>query len=107
MQSAVVAGLLAFLADDGAEDGDEGDFVAAVRSEDGLGEGEDAEDDVGEGLGEGDGFVEVADWEGEFAGLDGFGFCIGEGAVGGEDVDLFLLGGSQLGAWWTWGEDLR
>jgi hypothetical protein len=60
-----------------------------------LGDGEDAEDEGGEGLGEGEGGGEVGDGEGVLAGLDGGAFCVGEDAVGGEDVDLFLLVESQ------------
>lgn len=55
-----------------------------------MGDGEDAEDEFGEGLGEGEGGGEVGDGKGVLAGLDGGAFCVGEDAVGGEDVDLFL-----------------
>jgi len=92
LQGAVVAVLLALLADDGADDGDQGRLVAAVGGEDGLRGGQHAEDDVGEGLGEGDGIVEGGDGEVVLAGLDGGLVCVGEDTVCREDMELFLLG---------------
>jgi len=96
LQIAVVPDLLAFLTDDRADDGNESGFVAAVAGEETLGYGEDAEDDFGEGFGQGDGVVEVVDGEIVLAGLDGGVLGVSEDAVGGEDVDLFLLGDCQL-----------
>ena len=68
--------MFAFLGEDGAEEGDQGTLVVGVGGENGLGFRERAEDDVGEGLGEGDGLEEGADGELVLAGFDG-------GVVGG------------------------
>jgi len=96
LEIAVVANLLAFLANDGANNGNECCFVAAVGSKKTLGDWEDTEDNFGEGFGQCDGIVEVIYWEGVLAGLDGGVFCGGEDAVGGQDVDLFLLAVCKL-----------
>ena len=79
------------MGDDGAEEGNEGAFVAAVGAEGGLGFGERAQDYVGEGLGEGDGVGEGGDREHVFARHD-WGFArVLENAVDASGVKLLLL----------------
>ncbi len=56
---AIEAGLLAFLGENGAEEGDQAGLIAGVGGEQGLRYGERAENDVGEGLSEGYGLREV------------------------------------------------
>lgn len=84
LKQAVEAVLFALLADDGADAADQAGV--AVLPEQGLDVLQGAEDEVGEGVGEGDGVVEVGDWEDVFAGEDGAGVEVGEGAVGVERV---------------------
>jgi len=89
-ESAVVAVLFAFLADDRGHAADEA--AVAVGSEERGDVLQGAEDDVGEGGGQGDGFLEVGDGEVVLAGLDdGVGSEeVLEGAVGVEGVEFFL-----------------
>ena len=79
------------MGDDGAEEGNEGAFVAAVSAECGLGSGERAENYVGEGLGEGDGLEESCDGEHVFARHD-WGFArVLEDAIDAGGMKLLLL----------------
>ena len=71
LRETVEAGLLAFLREDGAEQGDQRALVPGVGGEDGLGFGQGSEDDIGEGLGEGDGVDEGGDGKLVLTGLDG------------------------------------
>lgn len=87
----VPSDLLSFLCDDGSEEGDKGAFVSSVSSKYGLRFGEGTEDNVGEGLGEGDGLGEVSDGEGVFAGFDCGLAATHEDAVYACCVELFLL----------------
>ncbi len=79
------------MGDDGAEEGNEGAFVAAVGAEGGLGFGERAEDYVGEGLGEGDGIDEGGDGEHVFARRDWGLARVLKNAVDTSGVKLLLL----------------
>ena len=63
--------MLPFLREHGAEDWHQRRFITAVGGEGGLGFGQGAENDVGECLGERDGFEEGGDREVVFAGRDG------------------------------------
>ena len=85
LREAVEAHLLAFLGQHGAEERDQRALVAGVAGEDGLGFGQGAEDDVGEGLGEGDGLDEAGDGELILAGLDG-------GLVGAHEDTVYAQG---------------
>lgn len=91
LHGAVEAVLLGFLGDDAAQQVDEGEFVAAVGGEDGLGLWEDAQHDVREGVGEGDGGEEVGDGEFVLAWFDLRGACGLEDAVCAEGVEFFLV----------------
>ncbi len=83
--------MLAFLGQDGAEEWDQRALVAGVGGENGLSFWECAENDIGEGLGEGDGLDEVGDGELVFTRLDGglVGAC--EDAVHTCSMQLLLL----------------
>lgn len=87
-QVAVEAVLLAFLADHGADERNV--LLVTVGSETSKGVLESAEDDIGEGLGEGDGALEVRGWENVFARLDGSLAGGGQDGVGADSVQLFL-----------------
>ena len=79
------------MGDDGAEEGNEGAFVAAVSAESGLGFGERAEDYIGEGLSESDGIEEGGDGEHVFARRD-WGFArVHENAINASGMKLLLL----------------
>lgn len=93
LQRPVPAYLFGLLSDDRAEEVHERQLVASVLRPDGLRLWQDAEDDVGEGLGERDGAVEVADGEIVLAGQDLGLVGAGEDAVGAEGVELLLLEG--------------
>lgn len=71
LREAVEAHLLAFLGQDGAEQWDQGALVTSVGGKYGLSFGQGAQDDVGKGLGEGDGLVKGGDWELVLTGFDG------------------------------------
>ena len=79
------------MGDDGAEEGNEGAFVAGVGTEGGLGFGERAEDYVGEGLGEGDGVDEGGDGEDVFARHDWGLARVLKNAVDASGMKLLLL----------------
>ena len=80
LDDAVPALLLAFLANDGRDERDERRIVVGREGVAGGLQG--AEDDIGEGRGEGDGFVVGRGGEDVFAGLDGAGTEGGESVVG-------------------------
>ena len=79
------------MGDDGAEEGNEGAFVAAISAESGLGFGERAENYVGEGLGEGDGIEEGSDGEYVFARRNWSFARVLEYAIDASGVKLLLL----------------
>ena len=93
MQVAEVAVLLTLLGENGAEEGYEAYFAAAVVGEDGLNWGHGTESDVGEGFGEEDRFTEGGCWEGVLAGCYGWLTHAGEDGVYTDGVEFFLLGG--------------
>jgi hypothetical protein len=63
LQEAVVAVLLTLLGNDGSDDWHERRFIAAIGEENALRDWKNAQDNVGESLGQGDGIVEIVDWE--------------------------------------------
>lgn len=86
MQISVVTDLFTFLGDDATDNRNETCFFAAVLGEDSLGDWEDAEYDICEGLCEKDGGFEVCDWEVVLARLDGFVSGVCECTIYREDV---------------------
>lgn len=83
--------MFAFLGQDGADQGDQRALVTTVGGEDGLSFRERSENDVGKGLGEGDGFEESGDWELVLAGLDGGVIGVHENAIHAQGMDFLLL----------------
>ena len=83
--------LLAFLTDDGAEDWDDAIFVRTVGCEDGLSCWEDAEGDVGEGIGKGNRGLEGIHGELVFAWAQGFLPSRLEDTVDSNGMKLLLL----------------
>ena len=91
---AVEAVLLALLADDAGDEGEELGVAVGAESVDRVLER--AENDVGEGGGEGDGVVEVAGGEDVLAGLDGSAAGGLQNSVRSKGVELLLsLDGSE------------
>ena len=91
LHAAEIPVLLRLLRDDRAEEVDQGQLVAAVGGEHGHGLGEDADDDVSEGVGEGDGGEEVGDGELVGARCDGGGTGRLQDAIGAEIVQFLLV----------------
>ena len=91
LHEAVEAILLGLVADDGAEEGHESGLIPCVGREGDLSILKSAENDVGEGVGEGDSGEKVFHREGVFAGPQG-GLTTGfEETVGAKGVEFFLL----------------
>ena len=91
LREAIEAILLAFLGQDGADQCDQRALVTRVGGEDGLGFGERSENDVGEGLGEGDGLSEGGHGELVLAGFDRGLVGIHEDAVNTQGMQFLLL----------------